>query len=110
MADRASELRSTGIAQIGAGTSVLVAGEVGYCVSVVALILSATAATQITLQDAHVSLLDLYLAQNGPVVVPVADGNWIVGTSGDALSIVNVTGGNVAGRIVYRMVPDHQRY
>jgi hypothetical protein len=110
MADRPSELRSVGITQIGAGASVLVAGEVGYRVSVVALILSATAATQVTLQDAHVSLLDLYLAQNGPVMIPEAVGGWFVSTSGDALSIVNITGGNVAGRLVYRMIPDHQRY
>jgi hypothetical protein len=110
MADRASELRRVEVSGGGAGTYTLVAGEAGYRVSVVGAVLSASAASQVTLQDTSAALLSLYLAANSVVSIPEMTGGWLTTISGQRLDIVVVAAATVRGVLIYRMIPDHARY
>ena len=110
MADRASELRSIPIVLNGAGTTLLIAPEVGYRVSVAALFLSGDANSHVTFLDTAGNLLDVYFGALYPFVVPEMTGGLLSTGDGLGLSITVVAGTNIAGRLVYRMSPNSVRY
>lgn len=110
MADRASELRRETINCIGAGTHNLIAGEAGYRICVVGFLLSASAATGVTFQDETTSILDVYLAQDAPVVASEMTGGWFVTEADERLDLVVLAAATVNGIVIYRMIPQGQRY
>ncbi len=110
MADRALQIVRDTVAAIGAGPQVLVAAQAGYRLVVVALALSASGATQITLQDQTTSLFDAYLAANSPLVMPECTAGWIKTAENQSFTIVLQNAVTVQGVIVYRMIPTHQEY
>jgi len=102
---RPSSIRREAFICIGAGLQVIVSGEAGYDIVVVALDVSANASTQITLQDDTTSLWDRYLSQNQPSPTPQLDPGWIRAATGEDLSLMVQQDATVQGVIIYRMVP-----
>ena len=110
MADRATELRYAPVNTVGAGPTTVVSAEAGMRVCVVGFVLSASAVVLVTWQDNTSSLCDCHLGQNVPFPVPCASGGWFMTEADEPLVLSQIGAGNVGGAVVYRMVPEHQRY
>jgi len=109
MADRALNLAHVAIDQNTAATHLVVAGQAGYDIVVVGVVLSASDDQQATLQDASgTNLLSIHLREeSGPAVLPEMGGGWLRCTTGENLNIVLTDAVDTVGSIVYRLVPSH---
>ncbi len=107
MADRAQNILHAAVYAIGTGQHILVAAVAGYRIRVLGVFLSASAAEQVTFQDATTSLADLYLGQDAPVSIPIHEVGWLQTVGGQALTLMVQGGATVTGSLVYQLVPAH---
>ncbi len=112
MADviRAGELKRQAINETGPGPATIVAALTGYRVAVVGFLLSADAADMVTWQDNATTLCDVYIGQDAPFAAPQMDPAWFVTRAGDPLVMAITGAATVAGVLVYRYVPEFQRF
>lgn len=109
MADysQAAQLQNMNVAVIG--PTVLVAGQVGYSVVLIAAVLAAAGAVTVTFEDGDGTnrLGPMALGANGSLVLPESQLGWARTGSGQSLSLLLSGVVQVGGSITYRLVPDH---
>ena len=110
MADRIKNIDRIPINEVAAGTHLVLAGEAGYEIVLVGLVLSTSndnqiAWTLITLQDQTVTLLDIYLGTYSNIVLPECNTGWLRCAAGERLDIVLGQDVNVGGVALCRKFP-----
>jgi len=108
MANRPQSIVQLTVAESGVGYHNLVAVPAEYELVILALALSASGTVQITLQDETTSLADLYFGNQVPHNWPYNEKGWKRTGENQNFGISILGGGvNVAGIIVYQLVPSH---
>ena len=108
MADRALAIGRAPITiTTGVGLHTLVAGQAGYRIVLIALVLTSDGASLATIQDGTTSLMDLRLVNGSVVVMPENNAGWLAAAEGDDLDLSLMANVNLGGVAVYRMLPSH---
>lgn len=109
MADRALPLVRARVNENTAAVNEQVAGVTGYRVVLVALAVGAHGAVDVSITDSDGTVLmgPIPMEAEDQFVLPEASAGWCASTSGQGLAIQLSAGVQVAGGIVYRLIPDH---
>lgn len=109
MADRALALARARVNENTAAVNEIVAGAVGYRVVLIALAVGAHGAVDVSIADSDGTVLmgPIPMEAEDQLVLPQCGPGWCASTSGQGLAIQLSAGVQVAGGIVYRLVPSH---
>ena len=86
----------------------IIAGVEGYRIVVVNMVLMGNGTSQVTFQDDTATLLDLYLINGAPVVLPDSEAGWTRTRSGESLNMSITAAISVGGILTYALLPATQ--
>lgn len=110
MADNARNVERYAGVLAAAGQTVLVAGEVGYSIVVIAAYAVAAAGQTVAWGSGGVNWMTSYFANVIPHVLPESNVGWAKTLDGGNLTATLTNNVNTSIAVVYRKVPSHQEY